>query len=61
MALSEELPLYRDTYRLLNNIEVKAKGGSNPDSFISNNVFSPFDFGTTPFVRNFSFALNLRF
>lgn len=25
MALSEELPLYRDTYRLLNNIEVKAK------------------------------------
>ena len=49
------------TARNLCYIINKAKGGSNPDSFISNNVFSPFDFGTTPFVRNFSINLNLRF
>ncbi|WP_283390926.1 SusC/RagA family TonB-linked outer membrane protein [Millionella massiliensis] len=36
-------------------------GKSNPDGFITNNALTPFDYGTTPFVRNFSFALNLRF
>ena len=39
----------------------KTRGKSNPDSFISNNVLTPYDYGTTPFVRNFSFNLNLRF
>ncbi len=38
-----------------------ARGKSNPDSFISNNSLTPIDYGTTPFVRNFSFSLNLRF
>ena len=36
-------------------------GKSNPDGYITNNALTPFDYGTTPFVRNFSFALNLRF
>ncbi|WP_299456733.1 SusC/RagA family TonB-linked outer membrane protein [uncultured Rikenella sp.] len=39
----------------------KTRGKSNPDSFISNNSLAPYDFGTTPFVRNFSINLNLRF
>ena len=38
-----------------------ARGKSNPDSFISNNALTPFDYGTTPFVRNFAFTLNLKF
>ncbi len=33
----------------------------NPESFISNNALSPYDMGTTPFVRNFSVNLNLKF
>ncbi len=39
----------------------KMNGGSNPDSFISNNALTPYDYSTTPFMRNFSFSLNLRF
>ncbi len=34
---------------------------SNPESFISNNALTPYDYSTTPFVRNFSISLNLRF
>ncbi|WP_300726823.1 SusC/RagA family TonB-linked outer membrane protein [uncultured Rikenella sp.] len=34
---------------------------SNPESFISNNALTPYDYSTTPFVRNFSVSLNLRF
>ncbi|MDE6500190.1 MAG: TonB-dependent receptor, partial [Rikenella sp.] len=37
------------------------KWKGNPESFISNNALSPYDLGTTPFVRNFSVNLNLRF
>ncbi|WP_304708188.1 SusC/RagA family TonB-linked outer membrane protein [uncultured Rikenella sp.] len=39
----------------------KMNNKSNPDSFISNNALTPYDYSTTPFVRNFSINLNLRF
>ncbi|WP_299456747.1 SusC/RagA family TonB-linked outer membrane protein [uncultured Rikenella sp.] len=39
----------------------KMNGKSNPDSFISNNALTPYDYSTTPFMRNFSVSLNLRF
>ena len=39
----------------------KMYNGSNPESFISNNALTPYDYSTTPFVRNFSVNLNLRF
>ena len=35
--------------------------GVNPDGNLSNNSLTPYNYGTTPFVRNFSFSLNLRF
>ncbi len=49
------------TARNLCYIINKMNGGSNPDSFISNNALTPYDYSTTPFMRNFSFSLNLRF
>lgn len=49
------------TARNLCYIVNKMNGGSNPDSFISNNALTPYDYSTTPFMRNFSFSLNLRF
>ena len=49
------------TARNLCYIINKMNGGANPDSFISNNALTPYDYSTTPFMRNFSFSLNLRF
>ena len=47
----------RNVCYIVNNTTWKG----NPESFISNNALSPYDMGTTPFVRNFSVNLNLRF
>ena len=35
--------------------------GVNPDGNLSNNSLTPYNYATTPFMRNFSFSLNLRF
>ncbi|WP_281671859.1 SusC/RagA family TonB-linked outer membrane protein [Rikenella microfusus] len=35
--------------------------GINPDGNLSNNSLTPYNYATTPFMRNFSFSLNLKF
>ena len=47
----------RNVCYIINKVHWKG----NPDSFVTNNAMTPYDYGTTPFVRNFSVNLNLRF
>lgn len=45
MALSEELPLYRDTYRLLNNLLILTRGFSALLPLQYGQPYGGFDFG----------------